>query len=54
MKNAEIINYKCKTKINISENIVPPSQVVDSVELVVEGDNLIEMKRLPGENDVIN
>ncbi|XP_073990346.1 acetyl-CoA carboxylase isoform X3 [Rhodnius prolixus] len=35
-----------------NENIVPPSQVVDSVELVVEGDNLIEMKRLPGENDV--
>ncbi|KAK9507907.1 hypothetical protein O3M35_007669 [Rhynocoris fuscipes] len=35
-----------------NEHIAPPAQVVDIVELVVEGDNLIEMKRLPGENDV--
>ncbi|XP_014228649.1 acetyl-CoA carboxylase isoform X4 [Trichogramma pretiosum] len=30
---------------------MPPS-LLDSVELVLDGDNLVEMKRLPGENDV--
>lgn len=29
-----------------------PSPVLDSVELVLDGDNLVEQKRLPGENDV--
>ncbi|XP_014259658.1 acetyl-CoA carboxylase isoform X2 [Cimex lectularius] len=35
-----------------NEQIVVPTPVINSVELVVEGDNLIEMKRLPGENNV--
>lgn len=29
-----------------------PSQLMDYVELVLDGDKLIETKRLPGENDV--
>ncbi|XP_026673591.1 acetyl-CoA carboxylase isoform X3 [Ceratina calcarata] len=29
-----------------------PNPVMDSVELVLEGDTLVEQKRLPGENDV--
>ncbi|XP_015588836.1 acetyl-CoA carboxylase isoform X3 [Cephus cinctus] len=35
-----------------SENIKVPSPVMDCVELVLDGDNLVEQKRLPGENDV--
>lgn len=34
------------------EGIELPSQFTDCVELVVEGDGLVEMKRLPGENNV--
>ncbi|CAH1397030.1 unnamed protein product [Nezara viridula] len=34
------------------EGIQMPSQFTDCVELVVEGDGLVEMKRLPGENNV--
>lgn len=34
------------------ENIELPTIFTDCVELVVEGDNLVEMKRLPGENNV--
>uniref|UniRef100_A0A0A9YFN2 Acetyl-CoA carboxylase n=3 Tax=Lygus hesperus TaxID=30085 RepID=A0A0A9YFN2_LYGHE len=30
----------------------PPDPVVESVELIVDGDNLVEVKRLPGENNV--
>ncbi|XP_012280846.1 acetyl-CoA carboxylase isoform X2 [Orussus abietinus] len=35
-----------------SENISVPSPVMDCVELVLDGDNLVEQKRLPGENDI--
>ncbi|XP_046476133.1 acetyl-CoA carboxylase isoform X3 [Neodiprion pinetum] len=35
-----------------SENIKIPSPVLDCVELVLDGENLVEQKRLPGENDV--
>ncbi|XP_012247167.1 acetyl-CoA carboxylase isoform X3 [Bombus impatiens] len=33
-------------------NITIPNPVMDCVELVLEGDNLVEQKRLPGENNV--
>ncbi|CAK9831548.1 Acetyl-CoA carboxylase [Anthophora retusa] len=33
-------------------SITIPNPVMDCVELVLEGDNLVEQKRLPGENDV--
>jgi hypothetical protein len=37
----------------IAEQLVIPSKVLDSVELVLEGeDHLVEQKRLPGENSV--
>jgi hypothetical protein len=37
----------------ITEQLTIPSKVLDSVELVLEGDNhLVEQKRLPGENNV--
>ena len=29
-----------------------PNPVLDNVELVLDGENLVEQKRLPGENDV--
>ncbi|XP_076162670.1 acetyl-CoA carboxylase isoform X2 [Ptiloglossa arizonensis] len=35
-----------------NSNINIPNPVMDSVELVLEGDNLVEQKRLPGENNV--
>lgn len=35
-----------------NENITMPNPLIDTVELVLEGDNLVELKRLPGENDV--
>ena len=38
--------------LHISENVTVPNPVLDSVELVVDGENLVEQKRLPGENDV--
>lgn len=34
------------------QNPTIPNPVLDSVELVLEGDNLVEQMRLPGENDV--
>ncbi|XP_043279502.1 acetyl-CoA carboxylase isoform X2 [Venturia canescens] len=34
------------------QNPTMPNPVLDSVELVLEGDNLVEQMRLPGENDV--
>ncbi|XP_076618558.1 acetyl-CoA carboxylase isoform X3 [Colletes latitarsis] len=33
-------------------NITIPNPIMDCVELVLEGDNLVEQKRLPGENNV--
>ncbi|XP_043262710.1 acetyl-CoA carboxylase isoform X2 [Colletes gigas] len=33
-------------------NISIPNPIMDCVELVLEGDNLVEQKRLPGENNV--
>jgi hypothetical protein len=37
----------------LPEQLVIPPKVVDSVELVLEGDDhLVEQKRLPGENNV--
>jgi len=37
----------------LPEQLVIPPKVVDSVELVLEGDDhLLEQKRLPGENNV--
>ena len=36
----------------ISEEITIPTPVLDHSELVLEEDNLMEQKRLPGENDV--
>lgn len=36
----------------IAEKITVPSPVLDSFELVFDGENLVEQKRLPGENDV--
>nr|XP_050846901.1 acetyl-CoA carboxylase isoform X2 [Vespula vulgaris] len=35
-----------------NSNITIPTSVMDCVELVLDGDNLVEQKRLPGENDV--
>ncbi|XP_014612049.1 PREDICTED: acetyl-CoA carboxylase isoform X3 [Polistes canadensis] len=35
-----------------NSNIIIPSSVMDCVELVLDGENLVEQKRLPGENDV--
>ncbi|XP_033221569.1 acetyl-CoA carboxylase isoform X2 [Belonocnema kinseyi] len=35
-----------------NENLTMPNPLVDIVELVLDGDNLVELKRLPGENDV--
>ncbi|XP_066599220.1 acetyl-CoA carboxylase-like isoform X1 [Prorops nasuta] len=34
------------------QHIAPPNPVMDCVELLLQGDNLVEQKRLPGENDV--
>lgn len=36
----------------ILDQIVVPNPALDSVELVLDGDNLVEQKRLPGENDI--
>ncbi|XP_074110362.1 acetyl-CoA carboxylase isoform X2 [Cotesia typhae] len=33
------------------ENLSIPNPVIDCVELVLDGENLVEQKRLPGEND---
>ncbi|XP_058809434.1 acetyl-CoA carboxylase isoform X4 [Phymastichus coffea] len=35
-----------------ADQIVVPNPVLDSVELVLDGENLVEQKRLPGENEV--
>lgn len=35
-----------------NSQLVIPNPVMDCVELVLEGENLVEQKRLPGENDV--
>lgn len=35
-----------------SEKVDVPNPVLDFVELVIEGETLVEQKRLPGENDV--
>lgn len=40
--------------MNVLESIVKPAQVLECVELIVEEGNLVEQKRLPGENDVRN
>lgn len=34
------------------EDITIPNPFIEYVELVLDGDNLVELKRLPGENDV--
>ncbi|XP_008215451.1 acetyl-CoA carboxylase isoform X2 [Nasonia vitripennis] len=36
----------------LNEQVTIPNPVMDCVELVLEGENLVEQKRLPGENDV--
>lgn len=44
---------KCIKKFGLNlEEITIPNPVLDSVELVLDGENLVEQKRLPGENDV--
>ncbi|KAL1117895.1 hypothetical protein AAG570_004208 [Ranatra chinensis] len=40
----------CQERLN--DDLTIPNQVMSCVELVLDGDNLVEMKRLPGENNI--
>ncbi|EZA53363.1 Acetyl-CoA carboxylase [Ooceraea biroi] len=47
--------HKYKEERSVNDNQTPitiPSPVMDVVELVLEGEQLVEQKRLPGENDI--
>jgi hypothetical protein len=55
--NSAVNLFKVLPAVNgllfIAEQLTIPSKVMDSVELVLEGDDhLVEQKRLPGENNV--
>lgn len=59
MRDLAVSFYFCKVqffenefKKFFVEDIQVPSQVIECVELVLEGNKLVEQKRLPGENDV--
>lgn len=41
-----------KLILSFVEEITVPNPVLDTVELVLEGDTLVEQKRLPGENTI--